>query len=308
MGFLTTVILYLLISNGLFAQKSEEKELATLKSQIQVNENRLLKLTDELQSQVKIINIKKAEPNFDKDEIKNLMSNTANMTNEIEELQIERNNLTKKYEEVKRKLYIAYTDEIDSLNNSGLPEEEKNTLITKLIEKRLYVSPKIEILSFEPSKILKIDVSRDSSDQQIYKEFLTSAKNEIESKLNDINKLKTEITKFIELNREMKDFLEEAEFDNDISYFRSTNESNESSRNAAFGAGSEYDNSLKTQADTFAEILTQLDYNNIPDEKTFSLNNILIKNDLEEFNKLILNVEQQLKDYKKVINNKLKNH
>jgi len=291
----------------LLSQNVKENQLRTLNSQLQENDNRLLQLTGELESKVEFINLRKAEPGFDEDEIKNLMSNTANLTNQIERLQVERDSLTKKYNQIKNDLYLKYTGKIDSLNKSGLPEQEKNSLITKLIEKRLYVSPKIEILSFEPSKILSIDTKKDSQDIKIQREFLTSAKDEIESKLNELSELKNEIATVIDLNRETKDFLEEAEFDNDISYFRSTVQSNETSRNASLGGGNEYNNSLKTQADTFTEILTQLDYNDVPDERTYSLNNILINNDIEEFNRLILSVEQQLNDYKTVINNKLKN-
>ena len=282
--------------------------MKNLESELLSNETRLLKLTEELQSKVELINSAKAKEGYDKDEVKKMMSGTAKLTNEIEKLQAERGILTKEYEMLKNDLYEIYSGKIDSVQNSSLYSDEKNILITRLIEKRLYVSPKIDILSFEPEKVLRIDPSKKKNDNEIYRDFLTSAEDEIDSKLSEIKELKTEINTIISLNKETKAFLEEAEFDNDISYFTSAAEGDRSTESLSYDGrfGEGVKNSIKTQTDTFAEILAQLDYNDIPENRTYSLNNIVMNRNIEEFNKLLLDVEQQLQDYKAVINNKLK--
>lgn len=306
--YIISLFLWLLLTVNLSAQSGKENELKNLESELLLNETRLLNLTEELQSKVELINSEKAKEGYDKDEVKKMMSSTAKLTNEIEKLQIERDNLTKDYNLLKTELYKIYSGKIDSVKNSRVHGNEKNNIITRLIEKRLYVSPKIDILSFEPEKVLGIDPSKEKNDNQIYRDFLTSAEEEIDTKLSDIKELKTEISTIISLNKETKAFLEEAEFDNDISYFTSASEGGRSTESLSYDGrlGEGVQNSIKTQTDTFAEILAQLDYNDIPENRTYSLDNIVTNRNIEEFNKLLLDVEQQLQDYKAVINNKLK--
>jgi hypothetical protein len=294
--------------NITFAQLDRENNLRNIKSKLESKNSYLQKLIDELNEKVNVINQKKSQTNFDKDEIKYLLSNTAQLTNNIEKVQLEINGLSKEYNIVKSELFNIYKDQIDSIKKSNLPIEEKNILTTRIIEKRLYVSPKIDMLSFDPEKVLKIKTTKKSSEQKLIDEFLNSALTEVETKLTEVKDLKKEIETIQNLNKETKTFLEEAEFDKDISYFSSASVSSPSNNlePSATEYSKDVDNSLRSQSASFQQILTQLEINNSPNERIITLNNITRKKDLNEFKKLILQVEQQLEDYKIVINNKLK--
>ncbi|MCB9208158.1 MAG: hypothetical protein H6609_02175 [Ignavibacteriales bacterium] len=300
----------LLISNVLYTQTAKENEFKILQSKIEQKENELHSLTKELKTKADEISFKKADPNFDKEEVKNLLANSAELTNSIEKIQKEIYDLNTRNELVKSELYIHYSNKIDSLENSKLSQDEKSSRITKLIEKRLFVSPRIDVLSFEPEKVLNVKTSAKPSEKKLYNEFLISAFDEIELKLKETKELKVEIETIQKLNKETKAFLEEAEFDREISYFSSSGSSVEAaadSRTPTTEFSNISENSIKTQTVSFNKILNQLNFSGNVKMREYSLNQIVKNNDLDEFKKLITQVEQQLEDYKVVVKNKIQN-
>lgn len=298
------------ISNVFYSQTEKENEFKILKSKLERKEIELQRLSKELNIKADEISLKKAEPNYNKDEVKELLTNSAELTNSIETVQKEINDLNTKNELVKSELYIHYSNKIDSLENSKLFQDEKSSRITKLIEKRLFVSPRIDVLSFEPEKVLNVKTSVKPSEKKLYNEFLISAYDEIEGKLKETKELKGEIETIQKLNKETKAFLEDAEFDREISYFassRSTVPASNEERTTTTDFGNVSENSIKTQSDSFNKILTQLNFSGNVKAREYSLNQIIKNNDLDEFKKLITQVEQQLEDYKVVVKNKIEN-
>jgi hypothetical protein len=296
-------------SNFLVAQSVKEKSFKELRFKIEEKSKQLSVLEERLNEKVKEINTKKSAQDFDEEELKELFSSTSQLTNFIEKIQLELNKLNNQLELIKLELYKIYSTQIDSINRTEIDVTKKSKLTTDLIEKRLSVSAKIDILSFNPEKVLNIEKSKNKIGEKVYTEFLNSAYDEVNGKLSEITILKEEIRTIITLNEETKTFLEEADFDNDISYFssntsRSSNSDGERSLSASF---SDAENTLDSQTKSFSNILTQLNVSEFNKNQTYSLENISKNKDLNEFKVLIDKVEQQLKDYKVILDHKINN-
>jgi len=302
------IFIVFFISNVFYSQTEKENEFKILKSKLEQKEIELQSLSNELNIKADEISLKKAELNYDKDEVKELLSNSTQLTNAIDKIQKEINELNKRNETIKSELYNYYSSQIDSIENSKLSLDEKSSRITTLIEKRLFVSPRIDILSFEPEKVLNLNTSVKPTEKKIFDEFLISAYDEIEAKLKETKELKSEIETIQKLNKETKAFLEEAEFDREISYFASSGSTVQATAEER-AASTDYvnisENSIKTQSDSFNKILNQLNFNGNSKVSKYSLNQKVKNNDLDEFKKLITQVEQQLEDYKVVVKNKI---
>ncbi len=109
------------------------------------------------------------------------------------------------------------------MNNIGDLNKSINVEKMKLIEKRLLVSPEINILSFSPQSVLRLEPSKDSIKQKIYTEYLNEAFQEVERKMGEIQGLKKEITNILQLNKETKEFLEDIDFDNNFAVYSNPN-------------------------------------------------------------------------------------
>jgi hypothetical protein len=306
-------ILFILFSNILYAQNILEHSNAKLETELNKKISTLDSLNNILEQKVTIINAEKLRSNKNNKRITELLSRTASLTNAIDIKQNEIVFLTEKIEANKIELYKFYTAQIDSMNTSNLAENKKSVEVIKLTEKRLLVSPKIDILSFSPQSVLKIKHPTDSVEQKIFNEYLTDAYNEVENKINEIEMLKLEIHNIIELNNETKEFLEDIDFDNNFAVY--TNPRGISTTaNAAENLQDKEDNidyaarnSLDSQTKSFSEILYQFGHSDSFNSKTLlNSENNSVENNLHDFNKLVEVVEKQLNDYKTIINNKLK--
>jgi uncharacterized coiled-coil protein SlyX len=304
-------ILFLIFSNILYAQNNLEHSYAKLETELNKKISTLDSLNHILEQKVTIINTEKLKSKKDNKKITELLSKTANLTNAIDKRQIEIDLLTERLDANKIELYKFYTDQIDSLKNRNLAENIKSVEIIRLTEKRLLVSPKIDILSFSPQSVLKIKHPADSVEKKIFNEYLTDAYNEVEIKINEIEMLKLEIHNIIELNNETKEFLEDIDFDNNFAVY--TNPQGTTTASDALSNPQEdikeyaRSNSLSTQTKSFSEILYQFGLSNSFNTKTLlNSDKNSVENNLHEFNKLMEVVEKQLNDYRTIINNKLK--
>ncbi len=85
-------------------------------------------------------------------------------------------------------------------------------------EKRLLVSPQIEMLSFNPKKILEIDLgkAKNNVERASLNEYLFSALTEVSAVLSDVTKQSKEANDALTLQKKTSKFLAETEFDRDF--------------------------------------------------------------------------------------------
>lgn len=308
------IVLVLFHSKCLFAQNSLEHKYANETIELNIENTKLDSLNNILQKRVSVIENEKNKANRNTNRITTLLASTASLTNKIDSLRKNIYHLSNKIDLTKKVLYNFYTSKIDSLNNISNSSKSANVEKIKLIEKRLLVSPKINVLSFSPQSVLNLEPSKDSIKQKIYNEYLNEASDEVEKKMIEIKGLKKEISNIIQLNEETKEFLEDINFDNNFAVYSNPNvtQSNlEYTSDFTDKAASVNDNSglntVNTQSKNFSDILFQFGLSETYNPAAYlnSNDNSAVTN-LKDFNSLIETVEKQLKDYKVIISNKLK--
>lgn len=304
MGYLSLLIFFMISFVRYGQSESVVNKYNLLKINLNKNESELDSLNVLLKRKINLINIEKEKK--DNSKIVELLSSTSNLTNRIELQEIELESLKVEFNLIKKELYSYYSNQIDSIKKiSGTNISPK---IVELTEKKLAVSNKIDLLSFEPAKVIGLVPTNDSIKKQIYYEYLSSAKQEVDEKITEIKKLKSEIRSIITLNEEKEAFLEEFEFENNISRYNSGNQTSSLAEADYFGDVDVESNSLKAQAFSFNNILTQLKFDKRTNQ-TYSIKSIrdgfYTKNNLKDFFELISQVENQLADYQIVIKNKL---
>ena len=308
------IIFIALASKSVLAQNPLELEYAAQTLELKSINLQLDSLNTILLGKANIIETEKSRTNKDGTKITALLSGTASLTNKIDSLRNDANKLSSKIYLTKKKLHKFYTAKIDSLNNLGDNNKSINVEKIKLIEKRLLVSPEINILSFSPQSVLKLGPSKDSIKQKIYTEYLNEAFLEVDQKMNEIKGLKKEITNILQLNKETKEFLEDIDFDNNFAVYSNPNttqsniEYTDNFNDEGRMAGDKTAlNTVNTQSKYFADILFQFGLSETYNPASYltSEGNSTITN-LKQFNNLIEAVEKQLKDYKIIISNKLK--
>ncbi len=294
------------------AQTEYETKYFELNKQLNYQQKTLDSLNVVLQKKINVINFEKKKTNYNKTKIQKLLSGTAKLTNEIEKAQKEINIISTELNSIKRNLADIYSSKIDSVKKLNIDQKKKDKLLIKLIEKKLFFSPKIDILTFEPEKILLMQTPKDSIRKKIYFEYLTSAKKEVENKIKETKKLKTEIENIILLGKESEEFMEDSGFDNDVVNYASaekgaTNPTEDASFNT-YTSGIKSGNSIAVQAASFSGIINQLKVSSLNKKYSYNLENLRLdeKNNIYNFEKLIVQVENLLTDYLSVISNKLK--
>ena len=262
------------------------------------------------------IDSEKKKANPDKDKIVDLMSGSITLSNNIDEQNKKLNFLAKDIDKVKRQLHKYYTSIIDSLElkkkNDTENEDSIDNEILNYTEKKLLVAPPIPLLSFNPEKILGIDIgkTKNPTEKALYKEYLDNALKEINKLWENTNELSSEIDQIVLLQRKTEKFLEEAELERGVIHQR---------RNAAltneagldFSGGPEVRESIAPgyQVESYRLILNQLDF-----DKSVSTNldwKITTENtrlDLREYQKLLKEVKKRLQELKLVLVNKTSFH
>jgi hypothetical protein len=275
-------------------------------------------LRNKLDARVKEINIEKSRPSPDKDKITSLMANSVTLSNNIDEQQNKVNKIEKSIAAVKIKLSEKYSVIIDSLKEiqkKGLEnKEETANLILFYAAKRLEVSPEIFQLSFNPYKILELDLnkSKDPADQKIYSEYLNNALQEVNNILLNISSENTEINQVIELQRKTNKFIEETELESGVASAKLAQQTSGGETGSNIRSGAVYDesknNSLSNNAQVYARLLEQLStikslsVRQMPDE---TLRNLEKNIDLYSYEKLLNEVKKRLTDYKKLLEQKI---
>ncbi len=304
-------ILLVLLSNRSYAQNNLENKYQELKKQLVIQNTKLDSLNVILQKKINDINKEKNKKNYDKSVLTELLSGTANLTNKIETLQKTINELNLQFKETKDDLVKYYTKQIAIIRKSELREKEKEQEIAELTEKKLLVLPKIDVLTFDPKKILLTQKPTDPIKQKIYMEYLAYAKNEIENKIKETVKLKKEIDDIILLKEKSEEFLEESTFDNDVINYSSSEKT--SAKSSEFDGSYFYGsknrvNNIADQTSSFFQILNQIKLSSITKEQDYGIDrlNLNEKTNIYKFKKIIDLVEQRLKEYLSVIKGKMK--
>src|SRR5690606_20130499 len=141
-----------------------------------------IKILDSLRSiytyRTSQIDAEKKKKNPDNERVIDLMSGSVSISNKIEYQNKKIVRIGNDIENIKQQLHKMYTTKIDSLEllkKTGSEDEARlNSEILLLTEKNILVAPKILSLSFNPEKILVIDLkgTKDEKEKSLYKEYL----------------------------------------------------------------------------------------------------------------------------------------
>ena len=267
------------------------------------------------------INNEKDKSNPDNEVITSLMANSVNLSNSIDDQQKKIDKIGKSITGIKIKLNNRYTGIIDSLKNIRTKGKENIENIDNLIlfyaTKRLEVTPEINRLSFNPYKILGLDLhkSKDSTYKKIYSEYFTGAMNEVNKILANISEESNEINQVIELQRKASRFVEETELESGITSSKlsqSEEKSPAATETNSPVTGGSFDNgftgvresNLNSNIKVYEQLLNQLNtiktlsVRQTPEE---SIQAIEKEIDLNSYGKLLNEVKKRLIEYKRLL-------
>jgi hypothetical protein len=190
--------------------------------------------------------------------------------------------------------------------------------ILKLSEKRLLVSPTVKRLSFDPQRILQIQPNQysDSLESAIYSDYLNKAVKEINTHLNEVKNTRREFDEIITLQEKTSSFLEDVAEDQNEGIFLAAENQAQTANEATF-SGSPFGGDLSTsksgiiysQFQSYLAILQQLNRNNrIQQQYSWHspVDSSSVTLTMKEYLQLLNDVEKELRSYKKIVQNKLK--
>jgi|GEM_PF-2257904 len=319
--FKTVFIFFLVIEASILNAQSltaVEKKYEQLKIQFE-RENRIL---DSLQSiysfKTAQIDLEKKKKNSDNEKIIDLMAGSVAISNKIENQNKKVIAIQKEIEIVKQQLHNLYLAKIDSLeslkNNDNIDEDKIDAEILHLTEKNISVAPKIVSLSFNPQKILEIDLQKtsDPKERELYREYLNNALNEVNDILDNVTEQLNEVNQIIALQTKTRKFLEETELENNLIIQNQVNQNNEQSASSpnyrATDEATPAASDLVSNVKTYQFILNQLDIQQISktDLKLKISSDELNRNlDVKEYRSLLNEVKRRLQEYKLVLANKI---
>ncbi len=174
----------------------------------------------------------------------------------------------------------------------------------------MLVAPQVPLLSFNPEKIVQIDLSKlkDVKEKSIYNDYLKNALTEVDSVLNKVKSLSNDFNQIVRLQKKSQKFLEETEFNNNIQVQKYSPE-HSSNGDITSGLSGPYDKTnIASVANSYTLIMNQLNiYGKNDFKNVFNYTEELKKDGLniEEYNNLLKEVKNRLQEYKLVIVNKI---
>ncbi|NWF89307.1 MAG: hypothetical protein HXY50_07555 [Ignavibacteriaceae bacterium] len=279
-----------------------EKENSILDSLKSILEKRALQIEHEM---------KKKKP--DDEKIIELRSGSATLSNTINFYQEKAENNLKNIKNVSRQLEVKYSSKIDSLKqlkkskigNVDLLDAE----ILAYTRKRLLTSPQIDILSFNPKKILEIDFNNAVTPEEklLFKEYLRNALSEVEALLSDISKQIKESNNALLLQKKTSKFIADTEFDRDLKIGRVSKSATEGVK-LGTGVTNDIVFPASEQINSYLLLINQLSFSNKPEDtsiKKFKNELSSSELDLKEYTVLLSAAEEKLEDFKLLLLNKL---
>jgi hypothetical protein len=311
-------LVFILFAGFVYAQSLEklEKRFDQLNNQYDKESLTVDSLKSVFSKKAEQIDFEKKKNNPDKTLITDLMASSIIVSNDLEEHNNKIQKLEKDLDNVKEQLNQIYLSKIDSLENlkkTGKEDENKlDNEILLLTGKRLLVAPRILSLSFNPDKVLRIDLSKttDPKEKALYKEYLNNALGEVNSLLGNVNKQSSEASQIADLQKKTERFLEEAELENKV-LFQKQSEITSSTETTAPGYETGVftrNQDFQNQVQTYQLILRQLDIEQISksDITTGVSFNEQNKNlSLKDYIKLLKEVKKRLQEFKLVLANKI---
>ncbi|MBK7104853.1 MAG: hypothetical protein IPH62_06185 [Ignavibacteriae bacterium] len=294
--------------NTIYSQSKLEKDYYKSVNNVELINSKLDSLNKLLSQKIITINGEKSKNSQNNSVIENLLSSTSTITNKIEKYETEKNKILQYQNKLKNDLGTYYEIQIDSLKNEN---GEKNFLkIIELSERKLLVAEEIDLLSVNPEKIDKIKSEKNKKKRKIYNEFLNSAKNEVDNKIAKIAILKSEIENIVKLKKEKDEFLDEIAFNSRM--MKSSTKNLQNTESASYDVeNSPSREVIKNYTISMNGIITQLEFGKISDDNILSSKNTNEKffktTNFNDLLKLISKAEKELKEYKNVISNKIKN-
>ncbi len=266
-----------------------------------------------LETRAKQIENEKQKLNPDNDKIIKLMAGSVSLSNLIDDYQEKLDANSKNLKQLSKMLEARYSAKIDSLQllkkSTKENSEKLDGEILLYTEKRLLISPQVDLLSFNPQKILEIDLTKtkNSDEKASLKEYLSSALAEINAELSEVTKQAKEIDAALILQEKTSKFLAETEFDRDFRPGKSSRSS--TARTYESSILSVQDKLvIADQINSYALLLDQL---NIFDKsENINLQKFNFKSgkanlSLKDYSSLLKELKQRLSDYKLILTNKI---
>jgi len=290
-----------------------EKRYDNLRSVVKKDNMILDSLKNILETRAKQIENEKQKLNPDNDKIIKLMAGSVSLSNLIDDYQEKLDANSKNLKQLSKMLEARYSAKIDSLQllkkSTKENSEKLDSDILLYTEKRLLISPQVDLLSFNPQKILEIDLTKtkNSDEKASLKEYLSSALAEINAELSEVTKQAKEIDAALILQEKTSKFLAETEFDRDFRPGKSSRSS--TARTYESSILSVQDKLvIADQINSYALLLDQL---NIFDKsENINLQKFNFKSgkanlSLKDYSSLLKELKQRLSDYKLILTNKI---
>jgi len=290
-----------------------EKRYDNLRSVVKKDNMILDSLKNILETRAKQIENEKQKLNPDNDKIIKLMAGSVSLSNLIDDYQEKLDANSKNLKQLSKMSEARYSAKIDSLQllkkSTKENSEKLDSEILLYTEKRLLISPQVDLLSFNPQKILEIDLTKtkNSDEKASLKEYLSSALAEINAELSEVTKQAKEIDAALILQEKTSKFLAETEFDRDFRPGKSSRSS--TARTYESSILSVQDKLvIADQINSYALLLDQL---NIFDKsENINLQKFNFKSgkanlSLKDYSSLLKELKQRLSDYKLILTNKI---
>lgn len=218
-------ITYLLIIAGLFISSAicgqsiqeSEQQLAEVQANIKQYQAQLDSLNIILEAQAAAIDREKQRNASDKSNLRRLMADGLELTEEINQQQQALAVLENDRDAITANLATRYTSVLDSLQrleNSGNYAGNRENLRREIIdytEKYLLFSPSFKALSFDPAEVSSINLSEtnDSLERAISADYLEKAIADVDSHLRHIEKNREDLENIVRLEEKTREFLED---------------------------------------------------------------------------------------------------
>ncbi len=262
----------------------------------------------------------KRKPNPDKSKIRSQLAQAVVLSNQIESEQIKLKTLENRIDKQRKTLDAGYAQMIDSLKhleadkNFKGDRDELNWIILTLYEKRIALNPSANMLSYNPQKLLSIDINKKISIEEkiIYRDYLENALLESELKLKDVTSLNQKIDQAIKLEKKLSSFIADAEFNAGIRNIvpqKSSNVNTKEARQFDYTPGTAAE-AMQPQIQSFFMLYNQLNIRTISaiDQSAHWASLLANENfdlSLEDYSKLLKEIELRLNDYNSLLKNKL---
>jgi len=210
-------VIFLLFFSLCYGQnlKVDEQQFLDFEKKYDQKLNALDSLKDHLNKFLEELEgVKKNQPE-DKDRISSMMARALEQSNLIDQQEKELALIEKQLRQKRHSLYQIYSAKIDSLqklsHNSTEQQKDRESELKELINKRLYVSPLLSQLSFDPRLVEKIQLSESSGEKEkkIYKAYLDNALNEVDSSIINLHNKSENVRQVIRLNEKTEDFMDD---------------------------------------------------------------------------------------------------